>query len=59
MANKCAKDAKKGVKCAACGAQISDKNAKYVTDYEGQKYYFCSGDCMREFSSGTDRYIHE
>ena len=59
MANKCAKNAKKGPKCAVCGAQINDKNAKYVTDYEGQKYYFCSGDCMMEFENWQDRYIHE
>lgn len=62
MAKKTAKEAKvekpkKCAKCAVCKKEISDNIAKYVTDYEGQKYYFCSGSCMREFSSGPDAYI--
>jgi YHS domain-containing protein len=43
--------------CAKCGAKVDEGTAKYVTDHEGQKYYFCSGDCLREFNSGADRKI--
>jgi Cu+-exporting ATPase len=65
MTEKIAKNAKKGKdvkkcpECTVCKKEISDNTAKYVTDHEGQKYYFCSGGCMREFSSGPDAYIED
>ncbi len=57
MAKKAA--VKSSPKCAVCKAEINDKIAKYVTDYEGQRYYFCSGNCMREFSGGPDTYVYD
>jgi YHS domain-containing protein len=44
-------------KCPVCKVDIDEKTAKYVTDHEGQKYYFCSGSCIREFSRGREKYI--
>jgi YHS domain-containing protein len=44
-------------KCPNCETEINEKTAKYVTDHEGQKYYFCSGECMREFSRGRETNI--
>jgi YHS domain-containing protein len=46
-------------KCANCETEITDKTAKYVTDAEGQKYYFCSGSCEREFSTGKEKNIKD
>jgi len=51
-------ECKKGTgACKSCGAKLDESTAKYVTDHEGQKYYFCSGDCLREFGKGADREI--
>jgi len=44
-------------KCQVCETELRDNTAKYVTDHEGQKYYFCSGTCQREFSTGREKYI--
>jgi YHS domain-containing protein len=44
-------------KCAVCETEITEKTAQYVTDHAGQKYYFCSGNCEREFSQGKEKYI--
>lgn len=44
-------------KCPVCETELDEKTAKYVTDHEGQKYYFCSGPCMREFDSGRAKYV--
>jgi YHS domain-containing protein len=52
--------AKKGCangKCPNCETEINENTAKYVTDHEGQKYYFCSGSCMKEFSVGKGKFI--
>ncbi len=49
--------AKKCVKCASCRTEVDDKLAEYVTDDEGQKYYFCSGECKRDFTSGKGKYV--
>jgi YHS domain-containing protein len=46
-------------KCPVCKSELDDKTAKYVEDHMGQKYYFCSGSCVKEFSSGPERYIKD
>ena len=45
-------------KCPVCETEINEKTAKYVTDHEGQKYYFCSGSCLKEFGTGKGKYIN-
>ncbi|MBN2251918.1 MAG: YHS domain-containing protein [Candidatus Altiarchaeota archaeon] len=46
-------------KCPVCETEIHERTAQYVTDHEGQRYYFCSPDCKREFSKGPAKYVRD
>lgn len=36
-----------------CGMKVDGKTAKWTTEKEGKKYYFCSKHCLTEFTSNT------
>jgi YHS domain-containing protein len=39
-----------------CGMRVDKKNAAGKSKREGQKYYFCSTQCNKEFDNDPDRY---
>jgi len=39
-----------------CGMSLEESTAKTSTDYEGQRYYFCSDACREEFEAHPDEY---
>lgn len=39
-----------------CGMDVEEKNAKWTTDHNGQKYYFCSLHDKREFDGDPEKY---
>ncbi len=32
-----------------CKMEVDEEDAKYVSEYKGKKYYFCTLDCKKEF----------
>lgn len=41
-----------------CGMKISEEETKSTSQYEGQKYYFCSFGCQEQFDEDPDKFIH-
>jgi YHS domain-containing protein len=39
-----------------CGMMIEETDAVATTDYDGERYYFCSRDCKDEFDAHPDDY---
>lgn len=38
----------------------ADKNkAKYSSEYDGEKYYFCSQDCKKSFEEEPKKYVQQ
>ena len=44
------------VKDPVCGMMIEEKDAVGTSEYEGQRYYFCSKDCKIEFDASPEDY---
>lgn len=44
------------VKDPVCGMTINDQDAVATSDYQGQRYYFCSQDCKVEFDEKPEEY---
>jgi YHS domain-containing protein len=40
-----------------CGMTVDEKTAKWVSEYKGRKYYFCSKHCQMEFEKEPEKYI--
>lgn len=40
-----------------CEMEVDQRNASYVTTYEGRSYYFCSRECQMEFDQDPRRYV--
>jgi YHS domain-containing protein len=40
-----------------CMMQVDEKSAKFVSDYQGKKYYFCAPGCKKAFDSDPEKYI--
>jgi Cu+-exporting ATPase len=40
-----------------CGMSVKKDGAKYMYDYKGTTYYFCSEGCKTEFSKNPDKYL--
>lgn len=40
-----------------CGAEVTTAIAKYMWEYEGQKYYFDSKECMQAFEKNPSRFV--
>ena len=44
------------VKDPVCGMVIDDKATVGSSEYQGQRYYFCSQDCKSEFDENPGEY---
>lgn len=40
-----------------CGIQVDEKKAAAVSDYQGQKYYFCAVGCKKAFDQNPEKYL--
>jgi P-type Cu+ transporter len=41
----------------ACGMKIDKNQAKYFSEYDGLKYYFCSENCKNKFNASPKNYV--
>jgi YHS domain-containing protein len=45
-----------------CGVPVNEQSAQpeeeYTTEYNGEKFYFCSEDCKRIFEEMPPNYVH-
>ena len=42
-----------------CRREVDSNDARFFTDYNDGKYYFCSAECKRAFDDHPDRYIQD
>ncbi|MBN1939614.1 MAG: heavy metal translocating P-type ATPase [Candidatus Aminicenantes bacterium] len=40
-----------------CGMTVQEDAAKGVSDYNGRRYYFCSGVCKKKFDADPEQYL--
>src|SRR5581483_3050050 len=40
-----------------CGMTVEIANARYVSEYNGTKYYFCARSCMNSFNQEPEKYL--
>jgi YHS domain-containing protein len=40
-----------------CGQRVNGDDTRFFTEYNDNKYYFCSAECKRAFDDHPDRYI--
>ena len=39
-----------------CGMMVDEKEAQFVTDLDGQAFYFCSAGCKKAFDKDPSRF---
>jgi YHS domain-containing protein len=39
--------------------RVDETETEHVTDYRGQRYYFCSEDCKRAFELAPEKYLQD
>lgn len=39
-----------------CNMMVDEKTAKYTSDYEGKKFYFCAASCKATFDKNPAKY---
>ena len=39
-----------------CGMEVDKAHAGATADYQGQRFYFCSTDCQKEFQADPDKW---
>ena len=39
-----------------CKMTVDEESAKYVSEYNGKKYYFCAPGCKKTFDEKPDKY---
>lgn len=39
-----------------CGMNVDETNAGNTAEYKGQRFYFCSTDCQKEFQADPDKW---
>jgi YHS domain-containing protein len=42
-----------------CGMEITNEDSQATSEYQGQKYYFCSMECKNTFEMDPERYVHQ
>ena len=42
-----------------CGMMVDEKTAKWTSDYNGKKYYFCAPGCKKAFDKDPEKYIKD
>ncbi|HUU08640.1 MAG TPA: YHS domain-containing protein [Dehalococcoidales bacterium] len=40
-----------------CKMEVDEKTAAATSEYEGKKYYFCSGGCKKTFDQNPEKYL--
>lgn len=40
-----------------CKMEVDEKTAKFVSEYGGRKYYFCSPGCKKAFDKDPEKYL--
>jgi len=40
-----------------CKMEVETETAKFTSEYEGEKYYFCSAGCQREFEENPAQFL--
>jgi len=40
-----------------CGMMVDEKNARYISEYKGRRYYFCSSICKDLFDKNPEKYL--
>lgn len=40
-----------------CKMEVKVEGAQYVSDYAGEKYYFCSAGCQEAFEENPAKYV--
>ena len=40
-----------------CSMEVDTETAQFVSEYQGETYYFCSPGCKRDFDSNPRQYI--
>ncbi|MBC7079037.1 MAG: YHS domain-containing protein [Methanothrix sp.] len=40
-----------------CKMEVDERTAKFVSEYEGRKYYFCSPGCKKAFDKDPEKYL--
>ncbi len=41
-----------------CGMTVDERTARYTSEHDGVKFYFCSESCKKTFDSDPHRYAH-
>ncbi|OLE90957.1 YHS domain-containing protein [Candidatus Bathyarchaeota archaeon] len=41
-----------------CGMMVDEKKTKFISNYEGKSFYFCSASCKTSFDNDPRRYRH-
>lgn len=41
-----------------CRMQVEEKNAKWVSEHDGKKYYFCAPGCKRMFDKDPEKWAN-
>jgi YHS domain-containing protein len=57
MHNKAAAQTPDTAKDPVCGMSVKISTAKYISDYKGSKYYFCSEGCKTSFDKEPEKYL--
>jgi YHS domain-containing protein len=39
-----------------CNMTVDEKTAKWVSEYNGQKYYFCAPGCKKAFDKAPEKW---
>ncbi|MFH0815789.1 MAG: YHS domain-containing protein [Methanobacteriota archaeon] len=42
-----------------CKMTVDEKTAKWVSEYEGQKYYFCAPGCKKAFDKEPEKWSNQ
>ncbi|MGW8225546.1 MAG: YHS domain-containing protein [Anaerolineales bacterium] len=40
-----------------CGMQVDEKDAKWTSEYQGKKFYFCAPGCKASFDKDPEKYL--
>ena len=42
-----------------CKMDVDEKSAKWVSEYKGNKYYFCAPGCKKQFEENPEKYTEK
>ncbi|MFC1901679.1 YHS domain-containing protein [Chloroflexota bacterium] len=42
-----------------CKMEVEESRAAAVSEYKGEKYYFCAVDCQKAFEKDPEKYLAE